>query len=322
MKRKNYIWLVSVGLVFLSSFFVVSKAENAKPLLHFVQITDTHLQRSIAKDGERLLGSSEKLLTDAVNEINEIKNLDFVLSTGDQVDVPDEKLVDKYIEITMASEYPWYVLLGNHDVSINGGLGKKGYIKKFTKLENPISFTDNMTYYSFSPNEKFKIICLDGTTDKVVTALGQIDDEQLNWLKGELEANKDKYIIVALHFPIIEPFKSKDHYILEPDRTKLLNIIESYKNVIGVFSGHYHAAKLFKIKNKIHNSCPAVIQYPNAFREITITQEDPKYLSVNFKWHPVDGQELRDKSKNNSKSWSLTQGSKEDREQTIKFRIY
>ena len=319
---KKYIWLVSVALAFTTGFFAFTNASETKPLLHFVQITDTHLQKSIAKDAERLLGSSEKLLTAAVNEINEIKDLDFVLSTGDQVDVPDEKLIDKYIEITMASKYPWHVLFGNHDVSVNGGLGKKGYIKKFTAIENPISFTGNMNYYSFSPNEKFTIICLDGTTDKVITALGQIDDEQLQWLKGELEANKDKYVIIALHFPVIEPFKSKDHYIIEPDRTKLQEIVESYKNVIGIFNGHYHAAKLIKIKNKIHNSCPAVIQWPNAFREITITQDDPKYLSVNFKWHPVNGQELRDKSKNSSKSWSLTQGAEEDREQTIKIKLY
>ena len=309
-------------LVFLSSFFVISKAENTKPLLHFVQISDTHLQKSIAKDAERLLGSSEKLLTDAVSEINEIKDLDFVLSTGDQVDVPDEKLVDKYIDIVMSSKSPWYVLLGNHDVSVNGGLGKKGFIKKFTEVENSISFTGNMTYFSFSPNEKFTFICLDGTTEKVVTALGQIDDEQLQWLKDELEKNKDKYVIIALHFPVIEPYKSKDHFIVEPDRTKLLEIVENYKNVIGVFSGHYHAAKLLKIKNRIHNSCPAVVQWPNAFREITITQEEPKYLSLNFKWHPVNGKELRDKSKNSSKSWSLTQGAEEDREQTIKLKIY
>ena len=314
-----------LGLLFLLiiSSFIALKANEPKPLLHFVKITDTHLQKSMAKDGERLLGSSEKLLGDAVNEINEIKDLDFVISTGDQVDQAEEKLVDKYIEITMASKYPWYVLLGNHDVSVNGGLGKKGYIKKFTDKDaiNRV-FTDDMAYYSFSPNEKFTIICLDGTTEKIVTPLGQIDDEQLEWLKGELEKNKDKFVIIALHFPVIEPFKSKDHYILEPGRTKLQEIVENYKNVIGVFSGHYHAAKLVKIKNRIHNSCPAVIQWPNAFREITITQEDPKYLSVNFKWHPVDGQELRDKSKTNSKSWSLTQGTEEDREQTIKVKIY
>ncbi len=322
MNKKQIPYVLGILFLLFLGSFISLKANESRPLLHFVQISDTHLQKSIAKDAERLLGSSEKLLTDAVNEINEIKELDFVLSTGDQVDVPDEKLIDKYIEITMASKCPWYVLLGNHDVSVNGGLGKKGFIKKFVNLERPTGFKGNMNYFSFSPNEKFTFICLDGTTEKLVTPLGQIDDEQLKWLKGELEKNKDKYVIIALHFPVIEPFKSKDHFIVEPDRTKLLEIIESHKNILGVFSGHYHAAKLVKIKNRIHNSCPAVIQWPNAFREITITQEDPKYLSVNFKWHPVNGQELRDKSKNNSMSWTLTEGKEEDRVQTIKWKIY
>ena len=303
-------------------FFTLLQAKEPKPLLHFVQITDTHLNSPTSKDYERLLGSSEKLLKDEVNQINEIKDLDFVLATGDLVDIPEEKLIDKYIEITMSLKYPLHVLLGNHDVSVNGGLGKKGFIKKFTGLEDDTSFTDNMTYYSFSPNEKFTIICLDGTTEKVVTAHGQIDDEQLDWLKKELDANKDKYVIVALHFPLVEPYKSKTHFFLEPDRTKLLDLINSYKNIIGVFTGHYHAARLLKIKNKIHNSCPATVQWPNAFREVIITQEDPKYLNVEFKWHVVNGLELREVSKNNSKAWALTEGAPEDKEETVKIRLY
>lgn len=322
MAKNKFIYL-SIVVAFLGlGFFTFLKAQEEKPHLHFVQISDTHLNFSTAKDYERLLGSSEKLLRDAVNEINEIKDLDFVLATGDLVDIPEEKLVDKYIEITMSLKYPFYVLLGNHDVSVNGGLGKKGFIKKFTELEDATSFTDNMTYYSFSPNEKFTVICLDGTIDKVVTAHGQIDDKQLEWLKDELDANKDKYVIITLHFPLIEPYKSKTHFFLEPDRTKLLDLLNSYKNVIGVFTGHYHAARLFKIKNKIHNSCPAVVQWPNAFREVIIIQDDPKYLNVSFKWHPVNGAELREVSKTNSKVWSATQGNEEDREQVIKLKVY
>ena len=320
---KKTLYLCISGLFFsLVSFFIIANAHEPKPLLHFVQVSDIHLQKPIAKDAERLLGSSEKLLTDAVSEINQIKDLDFVLATGDLVDTPDEDLVDKFIDITMSLKYPFYVLLGNLDVSVNGGLGKKGFIRKFRRLENATSFTHHKTYYSFSPNDKFTFICLDGTTDKVVTANGQIDDKQLKWLEKELDANKDKYVIIALHFPLIEPFKSETHFFLEPDRTKLLNLINSYKNVLGVFSGHYHAARLIKIKNKIHNSCPAVVQYPNAFREIIITQDDPKYLTLNFKWHVVDGQELRDKSKNSSKAWKSSQGNEEDREQVIKLKVY
>lgn len=324
MKNKKSLYVVVLSLFLVLSSFVVLKANESKTLLHFVQISDIHLQKSYAKDGERLFGSSEKLLKDAVNEVNAIEDLDFVLGTGDLVDMPEEKLVDKFIEITKGFKYPFYVLLGNHDVSVNGGLGKKGFIKKFTDVENQKSFTEGMNYYSFSPKENFKIVCLDGTTDKTVTSHGQIDDEQLSWLKNELEESlkNNQYVIVALHFPAIEPFKSESHFILEPDRTKFLELINSYKNVIGVFTGHYHAARLQKIANKIHNSCPAVIQYPNAYREIIITQDNPKYLNVEFKWHDVDGQELRDKSKSFSRSPKLTEGNPEDKNQVVKFKIY
>ncbi len=322
MKRKSLFLLVSVITLIIFSSFVFLKAEESKPLLHFVQISDIHLQDSGAADTGRLLGSSEKLLKDAVNQINEIKNLDFVLATGDLVDMPKKKLLDKFLEITNKLEYPFYGLFGNHDAGVNSELNKKEYIKRFTK-DRPTNFTDGMSYYSFSPNDKFTIICLDGTTEKVITAHGQIENpEQFEWLKKELEKNKDKYVIIAMHFPLIEPFKSESHFFLEPDRTKLLDLLNSYKNVIGVFTGHYHVAKLMKIKNKIHNSCPAAVQYPNAFREVLITQDDEKYLNVEFKWHDIDGIELREKSKVGTKNWSAAAGAKEDREDLIKVRIY
>ncbi len=313
-------------LVLVISLFTFATGLNAQeaPLLHFVQVSDLHLQKSIAKDGERLLGSSEKLLKDTVDQINMIDGLDFVLGSGDLVDVPDESLVDKFVDITKGIKYPFYVLLGNHDVSVNGGLGKKGFVKKFTDVTGQKSFPEGMNYYSFTPNEKFKIICLDGTTDKIITSHGQLDDKQLEWLKNELEEslNKNQYAIISIHFPPVEPFPSNSHNILEPDKTKFLEIVNSYKNVIGVFAGHYHAARLQKIKNKIYNNNPAVVQYPNAFREITITQNGSKYLNVDFKWHEVDGIELRNKSKENSRYPKQHEGNEEDKVQTIKFKIY
>jgi len=322
MKRKSLFLLLGIVASVILGSFAILKAEESKPLLHFVQITDTHLQDPGAADTGRLLGSSEKLLKDAVNKINAIKDLDFVLATGDLVDMPKKKLLDKFLEITNDLEYPLYGLFGNHDAGVNAELNKKEYIKRFVK-DRPTNFTDGMAYYSFSPNDKFTIICLDGTTEKVITAHGQIEaPEQFEWLKKELEKNKNKYIIIALHFPLIEPFKSESHFFLEPDRTKLLDLLNSYKNVIGVFTGHYHVAKLMKIKNKIHNSCPAAVQYPNAFREVLITQDGEKYLNVEFKWHDINGIELREKSKVGTKNWSAAAGAKEDREDIVKVRIY
>ena len=289
-------------------------------LLHFVQLSDTHLQKpSVKASHGKLLHDSEVLLSTAVKQINKIKNLDFVLVTGDLVDVPDEKLVDKYIEITMSLKYPTYSLLGNHDVS-GTGIDKSAFIKKFYQLANPTSFANHMSYYSFSPKDKFVVICLDGAIDRIDTAHGQIDNKQLKWLKDELEANKDKYVIVAYHFPLYPPYVSKERTVLERDRNKLIKLINNYKNVIGVFTGHYHAAGIFFVKDKVHEAAPALVQYPNAFREIIISQEEPEHIKVNFIWHEVDNPVLVQKSKHTTHTWRIFQGSLKDRENIFEFK--
>lgn len=318
---KNWKILFFLFLFLLPSLPIYGKQDEI--LLHFVQVSDTHIQRNTASDTHRLLKSSEKLLNTAIEQINHIDDLDFVLATGDLVDQPFEGLITKFQDITMTLRYPLYVTLGNHDVGVNPEINKITYIKKFSEQENFTSFKNQMSYYSFSPNDQFTIICLDGTTEREVTSNGRIDNEQLTWLKEELEKNRKKFVIIALHFPLVEPYKSESHHFIEPDGAKLLDLINSYKNVIGVVSGHYHAARLFKINNKIHNSCPAIIQYPCAFREITISKDkESEYLYVDFKWHVVNEPELVKYSKNASDIWALSQGAEEDRKQTIKLKIF
>lgn len=316
-------------IVFLLALFFCYQAtsnyfaqENSTELLHFVHISDTHVDFPDAEDSVRLRASSEKLLRSVVRQINKIENLDFVLATGDLINTPEKPLLDKFLEITKYFKYPLYVLLGNHDVGVNVEMDKKNYIKQFYSVPGATSFKNKMPYYSFSPHKDFLFICLDGTTEEEITSNGQMPDSQLKWLKNEIESNKDKFIIIASHYPLVEPFKSKSHCIKEADKKKLLNLINKHSNVVGYFSGHYHASKLIKLNNKIYNSCPAIIQYPCAFREIIVMRDDPKYLTFKFKWHVVSESELVEKSKNASKSWILNEGLEEDRENTIKVRIY
>lgn len=322
MQIKKYFWFLWVLLVLTFGSFTFSHAKKSEPLLHFIQISDTHLEYSDEKDGARLLGGSEVLLRTLVDQINKIGGIDFVLSTGDLVNKPDRKLIEKFIEITNLFKYPHYVLLGNHDATNDSEVKKAELIKIFYEKGGKRSFSNRKPYYSFSPNDKITVICLDGSVEEYKTSNGLIDDKQLAWLKKELDLNKNKKIIIALHYPVFEPFESVTHYILEPGRTKLLNFIDSYPNIIGVFTGHYHAAKLVNIKNRIHNSCPAIVEYPCAFREVIIEEEDPEHVTVDFKWHVVDEPTLVAKSKKHSDTWRLKEGAPEDREQKIKLKVY
>ena len=72
-----------------------------------------------------------------------------------------------------------------------------------------------------------------------------------------------------MHVPVIEPYNSPNHRLLDAD--KMEEILNKYKNPIGVFQGHYHGAKITQKGNILYVSCPALVSYPNAFRMITVT---------------------------------------------------
>ncbi len=317
-KKKIFFLIIILFCSFSYSLFSPITATDTNTLLHFVQLADVHIDYpSVNPFHGKLLDDSGRMFHIAIDEINKIPGLDFVLVTGDLVEKPDEKLIKKFIDISKSLRYPYYVLLGNHDINFSHLIKKEEFIKKFYTLDNATSFTNQMSYYSFSPNEKFKIICLDGVIEKLDSANGDIGNTQLEWLTNELETNKDKYVIIALHFPIIPPYEGSEKEILEPSRTKLLDLVNGYKNVVGVFSGHYHAAGLYNVKNKIHNSCPALVQYPNAFREIIVSQNDPQHITFNFKWHQIDAPKLVHESKITTAPYRLFQGRKIDRENSF-----
>lgn len=323
MKKLFYQSLFFV--IFISIFCFPVFADEKEVLLHFVHLSDTHINYDYLSDKAKLRKNSGTILSDAIEQVNNMKEVDFVLITGDLVNLGKEELVDKFVDITMSFNPPVYVTLGNHDVGVNTKLGKDGLIKKFYDKENPTSFPNQVPYYSFYPNDQFVIICLDTTSDKAITSVGFLGDEQLQWLEAELEKNKDRFVIIAIHMSPIEPVKTPRHFFAEPDRTRLLDLINSNENIIGLFSGDYHLARIIKLQKKIYVISPATVKYPNAFREIIITRgkkdKEKGKLIVEFKWHTAHNEKLVELSKSESESTEISVGSKKDRERIFKFKI-
>ena len=59
---------------------------------------------------------------------------------------------------------------------------------------------------------------------------------------------------------------------------QVMSIIEKYKNPIGVFTGHYHAAKVTQKGNVLYVSSPALVTYPNAFRLIDVKEKGNRVI--------------------------------------------
>ncbi|HIS35757.1 TPA: metallophosphoesterase [Candidatus Scatousia excrementigallinarum] len=242
--------------------------------LKFVQLSDVHFSDAGVNTTFKMTGESPKLLEDAVNQINEISDVNFVMLTGDQVNVPYEKELQAFLKYAEKIKAPWYVVFGNHDRCVGGYLTKELYFDIVAKHNE--NFKYKTPYYSFVPRKGYKVIVLDTIIDDKVTSNGRIYDEELVWLDKQLKESQKDVVLIFMHVPIIEPFPSSGHRLLNAGEVQ--GIIEKYKNPIAVFAGHYHAAKITQNENVLYVASPALVSYPNAFRVVTVRNERKKVV--------------------------------------------
>ncbi len=291
--------------------------------LSFVQISDTHI--SDREDTSyKVLSSSKALLEDAIKQTNSIKMLDFVMFTGDMVDEPLKKSYRDFFILLTKLKYPPLMTFGNHDARQIQTEDKNAppYIDKNEALNiikkcNPY-YMFTKSWYAFSPKNDYRVIVLDTTSDEAITANGKLTVEQAEFLKGELEANKDKVIVIFQHHPVVEPFKSEHHRIVNNEA--YMDIIKEYKKTpIAIFSGHYHATKIMRQGNIIHVSTPSLVTYPNAFRYVNITNYKDRTI-FNIKYMETGLEEVQKSSKLNAIASATLRGLPNDHSVIITIR--
>lgn len=240
--------------------------------LKFAQVSDVHFFTGETNTTFKLTAESSKLLDDAVDQINSTPNVSFVMFTGDLIDKAFEKELNAFLPHAEKLNVPWYFTFGNHDTMIGGYLTPITYMEIVKKHNH--NFVYDKPYYSFVPQKGYKAIVLDTIIRDRLTSNGRIEKEQLDWLDKEIAASPKDVILIFMHVPIVEPFSSPGHRLLNAQEVE--NILNKYKNPIAVFQGHYHGAMIKQKGNIVYISSPALVSYPNAFRMITITNTKNK----------------------------------------------
>jgi Icc protein len=209
----------------------------------FVHFTDPHIQPELkADEGCKL----------AFRTITKRKP-DFAISGGDlvfdalAVDRPKaDSLFTLYKEAAKHLEVPQYNTIGNHDVF---GLYTKSGIAPTDPMYGKKLYEDLIgpRYHSFD-HKGWHFISLDSigmTLERQY--IGQIDDEQLTWLKNDLEkTGTSTPVVVVTHIPLLSAFPQT---ILEPGAStagilitnvrEVLEVLKPY-NVKMVLQGHTH----------------------------------------------------------------------------------
>lgn len=312
MKNIAKLLFTVIFVILLFPAITAAGGNSAGDVVRFAQISDVHLDKKNVGAGGRMLKESVPLLEEAVSRINEEKNIDFVVFTGDMINTPSRSMFMRFISIADKLKPHWYWTTGNHDV---GGAFSKSRLARIMDGTNhiPPNNAKNQPCYSFKV-KKFVFLFMDGVIEDRITANGLFPPEQLRWLEAQLKANRDSYVVIFQHHPVVEPFHSKTHYVLNAQQ--YLNVIDRYDNVVAVMSGHYHATKIKMRNNVAHISTPALVQYPNAFRLITLKAVGDD-VELSYEFIPTGLTEVREKSSRYTTSKRLFMGSEKDRKGTI-----
>ncbi len=278
MKKKESALIKLANTIFTLLLAVVMayglQCYSASTSLKFAQISDVHFYTGEDNTSYKLRAESDKLLDDAIAQVNETPNINFVMFTGDQIDKSFEKELRAFLPHAQKLNYPWYVTFGNHDTCLGGYLTPEVYLKMVHEANTAFDF--QKPYYSFTPQKGYKVIVLDTIIRDRLTSNGKIGEEQLKWLDKELDNSEKDTVLIFMHVPVIEPFASASHLLLNANEVR--TIIEKHKNPIAVFQGHYHAAKITQHDNVLYVSTPSLVSYPNAFRIIKVTNHRKKVV--------------------------------------------
>jgi manganese-dependent ADP-ribose/CDP-alcohol diphosphatase len=241
---------------------------------------------------DRHYRASLQKLEECVQDLK-TNDLVFVIQVGDFID-QEFTSFDRVLPIYQQLKAPKYHVLGNHDFLVEPeekgrileklGL-KKGYYDftyfswRFIVLDgNDLSFyvlseTDEKYPEAEAMYQKF-------SSEGLVNAQtwnGGLSTQQITWLQKTLEKADEagEKVILFCHFPV---FPQPDMHNLWND-SELINILESYKNVVAYMNGHNHAGN-YGEKHGIHYlTFQAMVQTPeeNAYAVVEVY---PDHLKV------------------------------------------
>ena len=225
------------------------KTVPAGPALRVAHITDVHLKGAM---------DAPRHFTDCLRHVrNQEKKVDLILNGGDIVfDMNKENLdtIDaqwKLVHNIMQAEcnIPVRYALGNHDIWWNeNSRGEAVYGKKYSLDQLHMT----TPHYSFEQGG-WKFIVLDSVHLDVDNTwyIGKLGDEQMEWLRQELQATPATTpVLVLSHIPILTgTVLVEDNIVnrweilggqMHTDTAKIISLFYQYPNVKLCLSGHIH----------------------------------------------------------------------------------
>ena len=193
-------------------------------VFRIIQITDPHLFKDT--NGELLGINTQASFSQVLSEIQQQQyDYDLVLATGDLVqDNSDEGYLRFRQEVKALNNKMVFWIPGNHDFQP----------KMFEILkEDSVSAKKHILL-----GDKWQILLLDSQVQGVPH--GQLEAEELDWLKLKLQEHPERYSLVVLHHHLLSTGSAwLDQHNLR-NANELAEVLAPFKNVKALLYGHIH----------------------------------------------------------------------------------
>ena len=252
---------------------------GGKKSIKFAHITDTHLTFS-GKNGTALKEESFNIFRDVIDQVNNMPDIDFLLFGGDNINNtdPGAKDFNEFMDIMSGVKVPYFAQFGNREVSpLPPGiaLSKKQYAEKMK------GHGLDMGRYSWSvsPVPGLRILGLDTTIEGHDN--GEIPAEELNWIKDQIIKYPNDVIITLSHHLLLPTWGNRDipkwkkKYLLK-NYLEVNAVLDAAPQIKACLMGHHHVSKVQTVNGLHYIASPATVQYPHAFRTITINDNEAR----------------------------------------------
>ncbi len=268
-----------------------------KKSIKFAHITDTHVTFA-GKNGTALKEESFDIFRDIIGQVNNMPEIDFILFGGDNINNtdPGAKDFNEFMNIMSSVRVPYFAQFGNREVSpIPPGiaLSKRQYAEKMKGHGLDIGRYS----WSVSPVPGLRILGLDTTIEGHDN--GEIIEEELKWIKKEIAKYPDDMIVTLSHHLLLPTWGNRD--IPKWKKKYLLENYQEVNAILGVapqvkacLMGHHHASKIQTVNGLHYIASPAAVQYPHAFRTITINDKEAR-----LQFHQIRDQRIIELGKRN-----------------------
>ena len=262
--RREFLKLAGLGGVVLVSGCASTMSgtgADADREFYFVQLSDSHW----GFEGAAINPDAKGTLKKAIAAVNDLSHPpDFVMFTGDLTHTTDDpkerrRRLAEFRDIVSALKVKDVRFMpGEHDASLDNG-------KAFKEFFGP-------THYTFDHKGVHFIV-----VDNVSDPMAAIGDEQMRWLKGDLDRQpRDARIVVFTHRPLFDLYPQWDW--ATTDGAQAIALLQTHDNVT-VFYGHIHQENHFMTGNIAHHSAKGLMF------ALPVARSQPKRLPI--PWDPA-----------------------------------